>query len=182
MNHDPKRLDISLSSYKKTTDIFNIFQRINGIIHTPYRINYVYDTLHLKDFMTIALDINGCLSKYSVGFLVKHCDFWDKEAQEKRKCIECGMTMSELKNEHYKKYIHKESDYVFIDNILNAVSQYIASGKQPNESIIPFSGFELYAQDSFSRNHPGAGIEYGETNTYLVCEIVVSPAELVWAE
>ena len=179
---DAKRLDVILSAYKRTTDIFSEFRRANDITVNPFYVDYVYDTLYLKDFMTISIKINGKTSNYQLGFLVKHCDYWDKESQEKRKTIEYGILMSELKKDYYKKLFFETTEESIIKNIFEAVSQYVQSGRKVNETVIPFNGFELYAQDGYSRRNPGAGVEYGETDVYLVDEVVVDKVGLVWED
>lgn len=182
MKKDEKRLDVVLSAYKRTTDIFSEFRRSINITVNPFHVDYVYDTLYLKDFMTIAIKVNGKTSNYQIGFLVKHCDYWDKEIQVKRKKIEYGILMSDLKKDYYKKFFFGTTEESIIKDIFDAVSKYVQSGKNINETVISFNGFELYAQDGYSRRNPGAGVEYGETDVYLINEIVVDKEGLVWED
>lgn len=182
MKSDPKRLDVVLSMYQKTTEIFSEFRRATNIVAHPLHIDYVYDTLYLKNFMTISFKVNGKTSNYDIGFLVKHCDSWDKESQLKRQEIEYGIKMSNLKKEYYKQLIYSASEDGILCDIFDAVRSYVEQGNVINESIISIPGFELYAQDTFSRNNPGCGIEYGETDTYLVNVIVVDKVGLVWSD
>ena len=180
MQKDDKRLDVAISAYKKTTEIFSEFRRSTNITINPFHVDYVYDTLYLKDFMTIAIKVNGKTANYQIGFLVKHCDYWDKDSQERRKKIEYGVIMSEFKKIYYKRLFFETKEESIIKDIYDAVSKHIKDGKTVNETIIPFAGFELYAQDDYSRRNPGAGVEYGETDTYLVYEMVVDKVGLVW--
>ena len=182
MKHNPKRLDVLLSMYQKTTEIFSEFRKNTNIRIDPFYVEYVYDSMYLKDFIYLSTKINGKTVKYSVGFLVKHCDYWDEKSRKKCGNVTVGVMMSELKKDYYKKLFYDTSQDEIIKDILNSVEKYLKSGRRINESVIPITGFQLYAQDCYSRNNPGAGVEYGETDRYLVDEIVVDNVGLVWAE
>ena len=182
MKNDPNRLDIVLSMYPKTTEIFSKFKTHKDVKFEPFEVIFQYETMYLKDFLNISIKVNGKTANYNIGFIVKHCEHWDTESRFKRKNIEYGVLMSEFKKDYYKRVFHSAGDDGILDQIFKVVSKYIADGNRVNELILEIPGFELYAQSGYLHNNPGHYVEYGETDVYIIDAIVVDKVGLVWAD
>ena len=171
-------LTVRLSAYKKTTDLFSKFNSSDlDFSSDSLTLIYKYDRLFLKDFFVLCIRINGRYQNYSIGFLVRRTMWEDRNRAKKCKY---SYLMTELKNDLYGKTFTAGCSIHVIQDIIEIVNTYVSKGKDPKGIILTFPGIVLYAQDSFLRDYPGAGTEYGETKTYVIEKIVVSKIQLVW--